>query len=59
MAALVFESNKQPDYVVWLAHTLVGNFSEIKFPSLLLRESETHARKPSVGCIRVVKGSRI
>lgn len=29
MAALVFQSNQQPDYVVWLAHTLVGNFSEI------------------------------
>jgi hypothetical protein len=29
MAALVFQSNQQPDYVVWLAHTLVGIFSDI------------------------------
>lgn len=29
MTALVFQSNQQPDYVEWLAHALVGNFSEI------------------------------
>lgn len=29
MAALVFQSNQQPDYVERLAHALVGNFSEI------------------------------
>ncbi|CAB5575002.1 Uncharacterised protein [Pseudomonas putida] len=29
MVALVFQSNQQPEYVEWLAHALVGNFSEI------------------------------
>lgn len=29
MPALVFQSNQQPDYVEWLAHPLVGNFSGI------------------------------
>lgn len=29
MAALVFQSDQQPDYVEWLAHALVGNFSGI------------------------------
>lgn len=29
MAALVFQSNQQPDYAEWLAHALVGNFSGI------------------------------
>lgn len=29
MAALIFQSNQQPDHVEWLAHALVGNFSDI------------------------------
>lgn len=31
MAALVFQSNQQPDHAEWLAHALVGSFSGIYF----------------------------